>query len=152
MKRIRSDSTAAAVKSMQAATRAVLEPPEHVQLRDVDLPFWDAVIRSRARDEWTPTDLILAAQLARAQADVEREQATLDTEGTVIVTGAGRSTANPRASLIDGLCKREMALLRTLRMGGRVAGDARDGLKAAQLERRSRLVLDEFDDDGLIAR
>ena len=152
MKRPRSDSAASAVRAMQNATRGAIRPPAHVHLRPGDLPFWEAVVRARARDEWAGADLVICAQLARCQADVEREQAALDAEGWVI-DNAGRPTVNPRSAVVDMLAKREMALLRTLRLGGRESGDGRDSLKAAQVERRSRQVLADLDDfDDLIAR
>ena len=110
MKRGPANSAASAVRAMQNATRGAIRPPAHVKLREGDLPFWEAVVRSRARDEWTPADLVVAAQLSRCQADIEREQATLDVEGSVI-DNAGRPMLNPRSAVADMLARREMAQL-----------------------------------------
>ena len=121
MKRAPANSAAVAVRAMQNATRGAIRPPAHVKLREGDLPFWEVVMRARARDEWTGADLVICARLARCQADVEAEQVLLDAEGSVI-DNAGRPMVNPRSAVVDMLARREMALLRTLRLGGWAAG------------------------------
>src|ERR1035437_4638042 len=103
----RSDSTTAALIAIENARKPPPAPPAHVKLRDSDKPYWDSIIAGRARDEWTPVSLVLAAQLARCQSDIETEQATLAAEGSVI---AGK--VNPRATVVDVLGKRQMALMR----------------------------------------
>ena len=150
-KRNRSDSAASAVKAMFNAAKRDIEPPAHVNLRNGDLVFWDGVVRARARDEWTETDLVVAAQLARCLADIEKEQVQLDTEGTVIPNDKGTLVVNPRVSVLEQFARREMALMRTLRMGGRVAGAARDLAPARKIERQSRKLREELEDDELLA-
>lgn len=70
-RRQRIDSAAGAVATMAAAARD-LSPPAHIKLRKGDLPFWDAVMKERAKSEWTDGDLPVAANLARSMADAER--------------------------------------------------------------------------------
>jgi hypothetical protein len=136
---------------MVNAAKGDLQPPEHVKLREGDAPFWTGVVRARARDEWSEADLVVAAQLARCQADIEKEQVELDTEGTVVKNDRGTLVANPRVSVLEQLARREMALMRTLRMGGRIAGDARDESGKRKIERTARKVREELEDDGLLA-
>src|SRR3546814_703629 len=76
----RIDSATAAVKVMQGATREIA-PPAHVRMSEEDWPFWHSVIAEFARSEWTDHQLEMAAMLARAMADQEREQYELRAEG-----------------------------------------------------------------------
>jgi hypothetical protein len=151
MKRNRADSASSAVKAMLSAAKDDLQPPAHVKLRAGDEVFWQAVVRARARDEWTEADLVVAGQLARCLHDIEKEQELLDAEGTVMPNDRGTMVVNPRVSVLEQFARREMALMRTLRMGGRVAGDARDLNKARGLERQSRKIRQELEDDELLA-
>ena len=97
------------------------------------------------------TDLVVAGQLARCLHDIEDEQAALDIEGTVIKNDKGTPVVNPRVSVLEQFARREMALMRTLRMGGRVAGAARDEAPARKIERQSRKLREELEDDELLA-
>jgi hypothetical protein len=151
MKRVRSDSAASALKAMVNAAMPALPLPAHVQLREADVPFWDGVLRARARDEWTEADLVVAAQLARCQADIEHEQQLLNAEGSVVENNRGTQIMNPRVTVMEQLSRREMALMRTLRMGGRIAGDPRDQSGKRALERKASQIRVELQDDGLLA-
>ena len=147
-RRIRSDSVGAVVAA--AKTRAPLDVPPHLTLKAGARPYWSAIIGARLRDEWTEVDLVIACQLAECQAAIETEAATLDQEGAIV---AGK--ANPRATILDLLIKRQMALMRTLRMGG-VAAGRREALEPARrLEQRMKAEMQAlFDEDPheLIAR
>jgi hypothetical protein len=149
----RADSATAAVKAMVDVGMGQISPPAHVKLRDKDLPFWSDVIRARARDEWSPVDLVVAAQLARVQADIEQESELLDAEGSIVTNERGTQICNPRVSVLEQYARREMALMRTLRMGGRVAGDARDdaGRRRVQMQAEKARAEVEADEDSLLA-
>lgn len=143
------------ISAMESAALPQLRPPKQCKLRKGDRPFWNSIVRARARAEWSEVDLVVAAQLARCQADIEREQLALDAESTVIENARGTSVMNPRVSVLEQLARREMALLRTLRMAGSVAGSAKDASRARAVEadaRRARESLDEEDPDELLAR
>ena len=134
------------------AALGVIPPPAHVTLRDGDRVFWDAVVCARARDEWTDADLVVAAQLARCLADIEREQLLLDGEGTLSVNDRGTQIVNPRVSVLEQFARREMALMRTLRMGGRTAGAARDLQATRKVERQAAGIRRELsEEDELLA-
>lgn len=145
------NSAESAVKAMVNAALPDIEPPAHVKLRDGDRVFWDGVIRARARDEWIETDLVIAGQLTRCLADIEREQLALDAEGTVVTNDRGTQIVNPRVSVLEQFARREMALMRTLRMGGRVLGHVESKAGARIVERQARQVKQELEEDGLLA-
>lgn len=150
-KRVRADSAEAAVQALVSVAKGPIVPPKHVRLREGDLPFWEGVLCARARDEWTATDLVVAAQLARCQFDIENESTLLDSEGSVTTNDRGTRVANPRVTVLEQLARREMALMRTLRMGGKVAGDPRDEGTRRKLERQARALSEELAEDELLA-
>lgn len=150
-KRTRSDSAASAVKAMVDAAKADLQPPKHNPITDSAKPYWQGVVRARARDEWAEVDLVVAAQLAQCQADMADEDAELRIEGRVVKNDKGTQIMNPRTTVMEQLARREMALMRTLRMGGRIAGDARDEAGARKTERQSRKVREELEEDDFLA-
>lgn len=150
-KRIRSDSAASAVKAMVDAAKAGLQPPSYVSITDSAKPYFDAVVCARARDEWTDCDLVVAAQLAQCMADMAEEDDELRVEGRVVKNDKGTQIMNPRTTVLEQLARREMALMRTLRMGGRIAGDARDETGKRAIERQSRKLRDELEEDDFLA-
>jgi len=110
-------------------------------MREIDRPFWRAIIAAKSHDEWTDASLVLAVQLARCQADIECGNVTLGTEGSIV-----DGKLNPRCTVIDQLTKRGAALMRALRM----AGDSMP-VKKVTLENQRRLErgLPDFDDELL---
>ncbi len=151
MKRADSRTAASAVKAMLDAAKGDLQPPEHVKLRDRDLPFWAGIVRARARDEWSEADLVVASQLAKCQSDIEIEQATLDGESTVIANDRGTMCVNPRVAVLEQYARREMALMRTLRMGGRASGDAEKDAQRRKVQRGAEKAREELQDEDLLA-
>ena len=153
MKRTPATSAESAVKALVDASKAPLKPPKHCRLRPGDRPFWQGIVRGRARDEWSDADLVVAAQLARCQADIEREQKIMNTETSVVTNDRGTVVVNARVSVMEQLARREMALMRTLRMGGRVAGDIRDEAGRRKLQREAEKLRSELaeEDEGLLA-
>lgn len=133
-KRNRSDSTAAAIRAAQAVALGPLPPPDHVCLRDGDLPYWNCIVTARARDTWTQIDLTTAANLARATADIERLQKELDAQGYITPDGK----INPLAILIETLTKRVVSLTRVLLVHGiATTGRSQDVGKALANERKA---------------
>ena len=150
-RRPKSDTAAAAIGAMIGAAQGLPSAPPHVKLRDGDQPFFDGIVRARAREDWTEADLVVCAQLARCQADIEREQAAVDAESTVLENARGTQVMNPRVTVLEQLARREMALMRTLRMGGRVSGDGRDEAGRAKLQDTARKLRKELEEDPLLA-
>jgi glutamine synthetase len=152
-KRPQSNSAAGAVAAMLNAAKGVLQPPAHVELTPSAMQFWPGIVGARARDEWTDVDLVVAAQLATCQADMADEDALLRAEGKVIENQRGTPVMNPRTTVMEQLARREMALMRALRIGGRAGGaDPRVGLDRAKVERQARSVREELEDEDLLAR
>lgn len=151
MKRIRADSPEAAVQAAVDAAKGPPKPPKHVRIREGDEPFWDGIVRARPYGEWTPADLVVAAQLARCQHDIETESKELDSEGATLENARGTMVMNPRVTVLEQLARREMALMRTLRMGGRVSGDARDDASRSAVQRQAEKLRDEIAEDELLA-
>lgn len=151
MKRNRSDSAASAVKAMLNAALPDLEIPAHVTLSPEALKFWPGITRARAREEWRDVDLVVAAQLAECQAMIELESASLRVEGTIQTNDRGTKVENPRNRVIQNLAQREMALMRTLLMGGKAAADPRSFAGARKTEAAARRAREEIEDDELLA-
>lgn len=142
-RRPRSDSTKAAVQAAQNAALGPLEPPPYVTLRPQDKPFWEAIMKARARHTWDDADLVTAATLAKAQADIQALQSQIDAEGYII-----DGKINPAAQMLETLSKRVTSLSRLLHTHAEAKlGRARDNGKTLALEREA-----EQDDDGLIPR
>ncbi|MFV0284454.1 MAG: TerS protein [Castellaniella sp.] len=143
-KRARTDTAKAAVQAAQNAALPPIDPPACVSLRPGDRPFWERIITSKARDNWTDVDLVTAAQLARAQADIEALQGQVDAEGYVI-----DGKINPAAQMQETLIKRSAALTRLLQVHAiATVGRSTDTRDAATLERQAR----QQADDELIPR
>lgn len=139
-RRRRSDSAAAAVVAAQAAALGPIDPPAHVALREGDRPFWNAIVKARARDTWTDTDLTTAANLARSQADIEHLQAKLDIEGYVV-----DDKINPTARLVEVLSRRVVALSRVLHVHAEATqGRSRDAGNALANERAAAAEHDDL--------
>ena len=151
MKRNRSDSADSAVKAMVNAALPDLAVPAHCTLSEAAVKFWPGITRARAREEWREVDLVVAAQLAECQAMIEAESAELRVEGTITVNDRGTKVENPRNRVIQTLAAREMALMRTLLMGGKAAGDARSFSGARKIEATARALRDELEGDSLLA-
>jgi hypothetical protein len=144
----RIDSTTAAVRIMQGATKQ-MSPPSHVPLDDCDWPFWESVVAEFARAEWSEHQLELAAMLARTMANLEREQRNLRTEGFTAKSERGTPVQNPLAGICKGLTGDILALRRSLALHARAkAGDNRDAAK----QRDQGLGIETDLGDELLAR
>lgn len=143
-KRARTDTAKAAIQAAQNAALPPLEPPACVSIRCGDRPFWERIVTSKARDNWTGVDLVSAAQLARAQADIEALQKQIDTEGYIV-----DGKINPAAQMLETLSKRAVSLTRVLQIHAlATVGRSADAVGAATLERQAR----QQPDDELIPR
>lgn len=137
-KRQRTDTAKAAVKAAQNAAQGPLAPPACVTLRSGDKAFWDRIVSSKARDNWTDVDLITAAHLARAQADIEALQQQVDDEGYIL-----DGKINPAAQMLETLSKRAVSLTRVLQVHAlATVGRSADTAASATLERQARAKAD----------
>lgn len=132
---------------MTDAAKSELLPPAHVKLTPTAMKFWPGIVRARARDEWSECDLVVAAHLASCQADMSTEDAALRREGKLIKNAKGTKVMSPRLAIMEQLARREMALMRTLQLGGRVASDPRDQAGKRAIERQARALRGEIEEE-----
>lgn len=129
-RRLKSDTIKAAAQAHQNAAQAPLDPPAYVTLPEACRPFWDAIVTSRARDTWTASDLVTAANMAKVQHAIE-----------AAVVGGDEHAKLTRLAL---------ALSRSLSVHTTAtAGRAADLVGASTAERNAR---NDTTDDGLIPR
>lgn len=151
-RKAKSDSIKAAVEAMTNAAAPLPEMPSHVRMREKDMPFLNAILRTRTREEWLEGDLPVAGQLARCQADIESESLALEDEGSVVKNDRGTNVMNPRHSVLQQLAQREMALMRCLAMGGTtVRGDKRTLGGARQLQAQAEKARAQVAEEDLLA-
>lgn len=144
----RSDSVSAAVKAMDNAQLPPLMPPAMMRLPESAMVFWHSIIECRARDEWTPADLISAANLAKCQAQIQEEELLLEHEERVTMDIFGKMVINPRFSVVETLNKRALALMRSLRMGGKPAGELKQFANGRVIEGEARDASRVVDESG----
>lgn len=154
-RKARSDSADAQLKAAKNAALGDPMPPDHVQLSADAMEDYRAIVRARARDEWTEYDLIVAAQMAMCIAKQREYEAQIVLDGEVIKNDRGTLVANPMVGMLERLAGRQLAYTRILQMGGRVpgtAGDKRKKQNGRQLERTARGLREEVEqEDGLLA-
>lgn len=140
----RADSVTAAVQQMQDAVAGELLPPEHADLHEDALPFWRAIARGRAREEWeaAPALMATAASLAWTQWQASRLRKAL--EDTLL--------PDPKqTSRLAEMQRLEMGYLRVLQQHGRATqGEARDVKKRREITAGN--TIDNPLEDDLIAR
>jgi hypothetical protein len=130
-RRPKSDTIKYAAIAHQNASQAPIEPPEYVTLPNECRPFWKAIVTSRARDSWTESDLVIAANMAKVQYTLESAQVGGDEHAK-----------------LTRLC---LALSRSLSVHTTATvGRAANMVGAATAERTARANLD--DEDDLIPR
>ena len=125
-RRQRVDSISGAIAVAKASKdKSLLLPPEHNPLPDGAMPFWNAIVCGRAREEWAAAPALLssAASLAWVQWQIADLRCMIDGSRPV---RAGLKVAG-LGSQMNELQRLEMAYLRTLQQNGRaVAGEVRD--------------------------
>lgn len=146
----RSDTVSGQLDKFKQASKTV-EPPDHIQLRDGDRPFWDSVVRAREASTWSANDLELAANLARCKADIERLCKEIEAEGDVVVNARGTQIVNPKHTLLETLSRRAVALTRLLHIHPEATVTAKDRAKSATAHREAQHVMANLDDE-LIAK
>lgn len=148
----RSDSADATVRAAKNVAAGPLRPPAHVQLSANAEPYFLDIVCARAREEWNPHQLTIAAQMAECMVEQEEVRAELLLDGRVLTNERGTKVANPLVSISEQLARRQMALGRSLQMIGRAIGDPRKPTKQRELENRARGLADEVaQEDDLLA-
>lgn len=148
-RKTRIDTAAGIVETLNKAARVELSPPDHVPLEKAAMPFWDSIMESRGRSEWSNHDLEYAALLARDLQMLEHEQRLLADEGTVVFTAGGNPMKNPRESVVHGLKAAVKSQRQSLGLHDAGKGEKRD------VRRRRRMAkeieeINPLDDSDLI--
>ncbi|MGQ7806781.1 terminase [Hafnia alvei] len=153
-KRIRSDSSSAAIQAMKNATEDTIQPPAHAGLEKKAEPFWHDNIRSKALDSWTPADLLAAAELANNQLYITVLRRDLRKEER-------KRGEDRNEQLIKDLRKQIVELQRTILAQRRdlqihshaTNGESRDQKKRNENDRNARSTVNQNsgEDDNLIA-
>mgnify|MGYP005608486207 FL=1 len=145
------DTVTGAVGAMLDAAKPLPDVPAHITLRAQDQPFWVGIVSTRARSDWSDTDLVLAAQLARCQCDIETEQTTLYAEGTVIPNDRGTMVTNPRFRALNELKQSQLATVRALALNATAKADPRDIGKRNAVARGAVRAREEVESEDLLA-
>lgn len=151
-KRAKVGTTAGDVAAFAGALTAI-EPPAHSPLRSEDLPFWEDITRARAKDTWSKLDLVLAVNLARTLADIEKAQRQLDAEGFVIENARGTMVENPMFRVLETLKRAATTLSKHLQVHSHATnGPSRNLKPGSAAQRAAESVMGGVqDDDGLIS-
>lgn len=149
-KRQRTDSVDGYIDAFIDAAKGPLRPPEHVELRTQDEPYWAIIVGGRARSDWTTPQLVVAAQLARTQADIFDWQARLDNEGPTTVDRFGQDKANPLVNIIEAATRRQLALMRSLGMAAS-SDEAKIQSKRDAAYKGAKKAREQIEDEDLLA-
>lgn len=154
-RRLRTDSIAGKMRAISQAA-ATIELPSHIRLREIDQPFWDSIVRSRAASEWVETDIAHAALLAWTLAEIEALRAALDGEPYSVFDQKGKEIINPKHALLDQMSQRAGRLSKLLQLdalarNGRPEEVAKEREAVAEA-RGEREHMDAIDPMSLLAR
>lgn len=150
-RRKRSDSAAAAQEAVASAAAGIIEPPRHVPLAEDARPFWAAIMQTRASDSWTPGDLVLAAHLARVNAEIERYTLVAAAETRIMADDSGMAKIHPVHKILSDLSAQALSLSRSLQIHARATqGESRDQQHRNTLHAAAQKTMSEA--DSLIAR
>lgn len=150
-RKTRTDSAAAAIEAAKNATLPVVMPPPHVRISADAMPYYVDIYHARARAEWNPHQLTVAAQIAECMARQVEIEAQLLLEG-LVVEGMHGPKPNPLVGILERMAARQQALGRSLQLVGRSTGDPRTNTKQRQLEASARQAAAEAkQEDDLLA-
>lgn len=130
--------------SVHVLENVALGPPKapgHLTLRPQDKPFWEDILRARARDEWGRVELVLAAQLARCQADIEASSKLVASGDREAMEEAGFPSVRSVNSNIGTLTARQLSLMRALQIVGTVIGDPVEQMPRRKAEREAEQTI-----------
>lgn len=145
-KRIR--STEQKTKAVQNATKDHPWPDEAGMCLANDWAMYSKLLQQRSHDDWTQSDLISLANLAKLQADLVKEHDKLRLEGLIVLGGKNGTVQiqNPRSRVVHDLNSSINSLARRLGLTSMSVADKRSGANRGKLERRARDVLTPDDD------
>lgn len=133
-KRQKITSAEMTVEVMQKASEELL-PPKYIKLSAKDKPFWEGILKEKAKIEWSEHDLGIAAMLAKSMRQLEEESNWLESEGCIMMSDRGAPCHNPRMKMVADLHSRVMKYRMSLSLNSRAkGGETRD------IERRREIA------------
>ena len=143
------NSTSALVAAISSVSDAV-PVPAGVVLRSADeLVIWGQFTATRAPGDWRDFDLLIVAKSVRLEADIRKHQLTLDAQGVTAVNERGTMVMNPMVTVIDGMQRQQLALIRSLSINQQ-ASDPRTLNGGGKAVKKFKSAIDDVGD--LIAR
>jgi hypothetical protein len=111
--------------------------------------FFDAMVISKAHDEWSPAQLSLAAEAAADMALLERMRKQVLQDGDLTTGKGGEMIMHPGHKIIDAAVKRVAMNMRMLQLGA--VKEARDLMPGRRAENAAREILNHGDEESLLA-
>jgi hypothetical protein len=150
-RKTRSDSSETASRAIQYAANGAPEPPEFIKLPERARPFWLAIMKTKAYSSWTPNDLVVAASLARINAEIERYHAMVEARTRLQKDEKGALEVSPIHKVLTDLQSQAASLCRTLQIHARAThGESRDQVNQNDVHRHALRLTEEV--SSLIAR
>lgn len=149
MKRKRiADTTTGAVGMLMEALQGPPDAPSGSTLLPRDIPYWDAIVATRPRSEWTSHDLQVAVLTAKSMTHVAALQAQLEESGALRETSRGDVQINPVATALDSATRRMLSLKRSLGL----ATDPENTIARTDAYAKSREVAEQLREEPLLAQ
>lgn len=138
---------------MTQTTVTGVQIPDWLHIPEEARSFFDALLTLREFSTWNESDLAKAANLARAQADIERISAEIREEGDVVKNDRGTQIPNPKHAILETLTRRELALSRAIHVHAEATqGKSRESGPKSRAQKAKVYAIDNARSktDGLI--
>ena len=157
-RRAKSDSTAAQVAAFTKAKQTLAWPAEVSELpRPEDASrasaIFNRLLAARDLDDWRPSDVLLAAQLANSHAQADRVTQEIEATGWVIPSprNPDQKIRNPLLDALTLISSRQLSLTRALALNG-PPSDRKTFSKNARTAADARRAVDADDTFSLLAQ
>ena len=147
--RLGKNSAANVLQLVSEMSEKIALPAGVILRTEAEMVIWEQFTRARAREGWRDFDLLIVAKAVRLEADIRKYQQALDKSSPIVKNEKGTQIVNPFFSVIDGLQRQQLALIRSLSLNQQ-AQDPRTLNGQGQAQSSMRSAINSFDD--LIAR
>ena len=147
----RSDSNSAAVEVIQNIMDGPPQVPAEADVPPEAMAFWSAIINSKDYAMWTPSDLVIAADLARVSYEIE-EYSKMVTNHRRLLQDGDKVTVSPVHKILLDLQNYRINLCRTLQIHARAThGESQHQNKRNRLFFESKHTVQNSEAQSLIA-
>lgn len=150
----RVDSAQGVAAAIVAGGKKIAIPP-HIKFTPKERLVFTEICGEFSKSELTAHKITLIAGMAKQMASLEEEQLLLRAEGSVLTNSHGNAVTNPRAKICGQLTASVLAMRRSLGIHTRAlegGGDNRNAALRRAHNKANETMLDEMDDDDLLAR